>query len=71
MELYKKKCEGPIKTGIKRGVVSGIVFGVSSASQFLVYAGSFYAGAKLAKDEKTTFGDVFRVSIQKQNIKQS
>lgn len=26
MELYKKKCEGPIKTGIKRGVVSGDSF---------------------------------------------
>ncbi|KAH7836849.1 hypothetical protein Vadar_006387 [Vaccinium darrowii] len=61
MKLYNKKCEGPLKIGIRQGVVSGIAFGVSPASLFLVYAGSFYAGAKLVKAEKTTFGDVFRV----------
>ncbi|BBG92992.1 P-glycoprotein 13 [Prunus dulcis] len=26
IELYQKKCEGPIKTGIRRGLISGIVF---------------------------------------------
>ncbi|KAM7521367.1 hypothetical protein LguiA_011269 [Lonicera macranthoides] len=61
MELYRKKCDGPMKTGIRQGLISGIGFGVSFALLFLVYATSFYAGARLVEDGKTTFGDVFRV----------
>lgn len=63
MELYQKKCEAPIKTGIKQGIISGIGFGLSFLLLFLVYACSFYAGAKLVGDGKTSFSDVFRVSI--------
>ncbi|XP_062108894.1 ABC transporter B family member 11-like [Humulus lupulus] len=61
MELYKKKCEGPIKAGIRQGIVSGIGFGLSSFFLFNVYASSFYAGAQLVAAGKTTFSDVFRV----------
>ena len=63
MQLYKKKCDGPRKTGIRQGLISGIGFGVSFALLFCVYALSFYAGARLVEDGKTTFSDVFRVSI--------
>ncbi|KAE9453920.1 hypothetical protein C3L33_14178, partial [Rhododendron williamsianum] len=63
MELYKRKCEGPMKTGKRQGVVSGIGFGVSIALLFLVYATSFYAGAKLVEAGKTEFYDVFRVFL--------
>lgn len=61
MELYKTKCEGPRKKGIRQGLVSGLGFGSSFALLFLVYATSFYAGAKLVEDGKITFSDVFRV----------
>nr|ATA63002.1 ATP-binding cassette protein [Lithospermum erythrorhizon] len=61
MELYKKKCEGPLQKGVKQGLISGIGFGVSFALLFLVYATSFYAGARLVDDGKITFADVFRV----------
>ncbi|KAL6008850.1 ABC transporter B member 11 [Asimina triloba] len=50
LELYEKKCEGPRKTGIKRGLISGIGFGLT-----------FYAGARLVKSGKTNFMDVLRV----------
>lgn len=63
MELYKKKCEGPMKTGIRRGLVSGIGFGASFFVLFCAYAACFYAGARLVEDGKTTFGKVFRVCI--------
>lgn len=62
MGLYKKKCEGPMKNGIKQGLISGVGFGLSFALLFLVYATSFYAGARLVADGKITFTDVFRVS---------
>ncbi|XP_061375398.1 ABC transporter B family member 4-like [Gastrolobium bilobum] len=61
MELYKKKCEGPMKTGIRQGLTSGSGFGVSSFLLFSVYATSFYAGARLVQAGKATFSDVFRV----------
>ncbi|PON51595.1 ABC transporter [Parasponia andersonii] len=61
MQLYKKKCEGPMRTGIRQGLISGIGFGVSFLLLFCVYATSFYAGARLVKDGKTTFTDVFKV----------
>lgn len=64
MELYKTKCEGPRKKGIRQGLISGLGFGSSFALLFLVYATSFYAGAQLVEDGKITFSDVFRVSKQ-------
>ncbi|KAF7852170.1 hypothetical protein BT93_L0559 [Corymbia citriodora subsp. variegata] len=61
MQLYKKKCEGPMRTGIRQGLISGIGFGVSILLLFCVYATSFYVAARLVQDGKTTFSDVFRV----------
>ncbi|TKY54330.1 ABC transporter B family member 11 [Spatholobus suberectus] len=61
MELYQEKCEGPIKTGIRRGIISGISFGLSFFVLYAVYATSFYAGARLVEDGKSSFSDVFRV----------
>ncbi|XP_021822002.1 ABC transporter B family member 4-like [Prunus avium] len=61
IELYQKKCEGPIQTGIRQGLISGIGFGLSFFFLFSVYASSFYAGARLVAAGKTTFSDVFRV----------
>ncbi|KAF2604002.1 hypothetical protein F2Q70_00024267 [Brassica cretica] len=61
MNMYTNKCEGPMKTGIRQGIVSGIGFGVSFFVLFASYATSFYVGAKLVDDGKTTFDSVFRV----------
>jgi len=63
MELYRKKCEGPMKTGIRQGLISGSGFGVSFFLLFCVYATSFYAGARLIEAGKTTFSNVFRVLL--------
>lgn len=62
MQLYSKKCEGPMKNGIRQGLISGTGFGVSFFLLFSVYGTSFYAGARLVEDGKATFTDVFRVS---------
>lgn len=61
MVMYKQRCEGPMRNGIRLGVVSGVGFGFSFSLLFLVYATSFYAGARLVDDGKITFTDVFRV----------
>ncbi|XP_068661614.1 ABC transporter B family member 4-like [Aristolochia californica] len=61
MNLYKQKCEGPLQTGIKQGLIGGVGFGSSYFLLFGVYGASFYAGARLVEDGKTTFAEVFRV----------
>ncbi|KAL8150337.1 hypothetical protein V2J09_020145 [Rumex salicifolius] len=61
IKLYESKCEGPMKTGIRLGFVSGIGFGVSNALLYLVYALSFYVGSLLVGNGKATFVEVFRV----------
>ncbi|XP_059632043.1 ABC transporter B family member 11-like [Cornus florida] len=61
MQLYQKKCEGPMKAGERQGLISGAGFGLSYFFLFCVYATSFYAGARLVQDGKTTFSNVFQV----------
>ncbi|ESQ39344.1 hypothetical protein EUTSA_v10001285mg [Eutrema salsugineum] len=61
MNMYTKKCEGPLKTGIRQGIVSGIGFGFSFFVLFASYATSFYVGARLVDDGKTNFDSVFKV----------
>lgn len=61
MQLYKKKCEGPMMVGIRQGLISGIGFGLAFFLLFCVYATSFYAGARLVERGEATFSDVFRV----------
>ncbi|XP_011005954.1 PREDICTED: ABC transporter B family member 4-like [Populus euphratica] len=61
MQLYRKKCEGPMRTGIRQGLISGAGFGVSFFLLFSVYATSFYVGAQLVQHGKTNFTDVFQV----------
>lgn len=60
-KLYENKCEGPRKEGIKQGLVSGISFGSSLFFLFVVYATSFYVGARFVAAGKTTFTKVFQV----------
>ncbi|XP_020228213.1 ABC transporter B family member 21-like isoform X1 [Cajanus cajan] len=61
MELYQKKCLGPIQAGIRQGLVGGASFGLSLFFVFSVNACSFYAGAQLVENGKTSISDVFRV----------
>ncbi|MBA0802451.1 hypothetical protein Gohar_012738 [Gossypium harknessii] len=63
MQLYKKKCEGPMKTGIRQGLISGSGFGLAFFLLFSVYATSFYAGAQLVEHGQATFTDVFQVFL--------
>ncbi|GFQ04424.1 ABC transporter b family member 11 [Phtheirospermum japonicum] len=61
IETYKKKCEGPATNGTRQGLISGIGFGVSICLLYLVYATTFYAGARFVQDKKITTSDIFRV----------
>ncbi|KAK3008816.1 hypothetical protein RJ639_013662 [Escallonia herrerae] len=61
MQLYKKKCEGPSRAGMKQGLISGVGYGLSMSFLFFVYATSFYIGARFVEAGKMTFSDVFRV----------
>ncbi|XP_025814011.1 ABC transporter B family member 4-like isoform X2 [Panicum hallii] len=61
METYEKKCESPIKQGIREGVVGGLGFGFSFLAFYFTYALCFYVGAKFVQQGTATFPEVFRV----------
>lgn len=61
MQMYKGKCEAPLKAGIRQGLISGVGFGASFFILFNVYAITFYVGARLVDSGRTTFAEVFRV----------
>ncbi|KAL6004053.1 ABC transporter B member 11 [Asimina triloba] len=61
MEMYAEKCEGPMKKGIKQGLISGISLGLSNFFLYCILATTFYFGAHLVANGKTSFTKVFRV----------
>ncbi|XP_071741605.1 ABC transporter B family member 11-like isoform X2 [Rutidosis leptorrhynchoides] len=63
MKLYENKCKGPRRAGIKQGLVSGTSFGSSMFFLFIVYATSFYVGARFVEAGLTTFSKVFQVFL--------
>jgi ATP-binding cassette, subfamily B (MDR/TAP), member 1 len=63
IEAYTEKCDGPMKQGIRAGVVGGLGYGLSFLLFYFSYALCFYVGAKLVHNGEATFTEVFRVSI--------
>lgn len=63
VDAYERKCESPIKQGIREGVVGGLGFGFSFLAFYLTYALCFYVGAKFVEQGTATFPQVFRVSV--------
>ncbi|XP_074307993.1 ABC transporter B family member 9 isoform X3 [Silene latifolia] len=61
MDLYNKKCDAPVKSGIRLGLISGAGFGFSFLALYCTNAFCFYIGAVLIQHGKATFGEVFKV----------
>ncbi|KAI3864925.1 hypothetical protein MKW92_005942 [Papaver armeniacum] len=61
VHLYKNKCTNLMEQGFQCGYKSGVSLGFAI---FIIFAGGslcFYVGARLVKDGKATFEQVFRV----------
>lgn len=63
LQLYQSKCEGPLKAGVRQGLISGVGFAFSFFFLFFFDAVTFYTGAQLVDHDKATFPKVFRVSL--------
>ncbi|KAJ8549395.1 hypothetical protein K7X08_033102 [Anisodus acutangulus] len=61
MDMYQKKCEGPMKQGVKIGIVSGASLGFGSFILYCTNAFCFYIGSVLIHHGLATFGQVFKV----------
>ncbi|KAL5096996.1 hypothetical protein RYX36_001323, partial [Vicia faba] len=61
MDMYRKKCSGPEKQGVRSGLVSGAGFGFSFVALYCMTAFCFYIGAVLVQHDKATFQEVFKV----------
>ncbi|PHT34756.1 ABC transporter B family member 11 [Capsicum baccatum] len=59
--IVQKKCEVPVRAGIKEGLLSGAGYGFSMFCLYSMYSISFYAGARLVESGKVTFAEVFWV----------
>lgn len=59
--MYKKICKRAAIYEIREGFISGVGFGLSMCSAYLIFAATFYVGARLVEDGKTTFPHVLRV----------
>lgn len=62
MDTYQKKCAAPLKSGIQRGIISGLGLGFSFLVLYCSYAICFYVGALFVHNGSATFTSVFRVS---------
>ncbi len=63
VKLYEEKCIKPVRSGIWQGYISGTGLAFSNFVLFSSYALAFWFGAQLVKENKTTFGKVFKVSF--------
>ncbi|GFP91251.1 ABC transporter b family member 9, partial [Phtheirospermum japonicum] len=61
MKTYEQKCVGPLKSGVRLGIISGSSFGVGNFLLFCTQAFCFYIGAVLIQHGKASFGEVFKV----------
>ena len=61
MDAYEKKCESPIKQGIREGIVGGLGFAFSFLAFYFTYSLCFYVCAKFVQQGTATFPEVFRV----------
>ncbi|XP_062206605.1 ABC transporter B family member 4-like [Phragmites australis] len=59
--MYDNKCEASKNQGVRTGVVGGLGFGFSFLMLYLTYGLCFYVGAQFVRQNKSTFGDVFKV----------
>ncbi|KAJ7544468.1 hypothetical protein O6H91_09G080400 [Diphasiastrum complanatum] len=59
--LYEEKCKSSLKSGIRQGMISGTGLGAANFVTFASNALSFWYGARLVEQHKTTFKMVFRV----------
>ncbi|KAE9594563.1 hypothetical protein Lal_00037416 [Lupinus albus] len=63
MDMYRKKCTGPEKQGVRLGLVSGIGLGFSFFALYCTNAFCFYIGSILVQHGKATFPEVFKVFL--------
>lgn len=71
MDLYEKKCEHPVKNGVRLGLVSGAGFGFSFFALFCTNAFCFYIGSILVKHGKATFPEVFKVNLNSKSCEKN
>ena len=61
MDSYKTKCKGPLKQGIRVGLVCGFNFGLSLLLLLCAESFCLFIGAILVHHRKASFGDIITV----------
>ncbi|MCD7457389.1 ATP-binding cassette sub- B member 9 [Datura stramonium] len=61
MDMYQKKCEGPMKKGVKIGIVGGASLGFGSFTLYCTVGFCFFIGSVLIEHRLASFDQVFKV----------
>ncbi|KAG5622229.1 hypothetical protein H5410_007447 [Solanum commersonii] len=61
LDMYQKKCEGPMKKGVKIGIVSGASLGFGSLTLYSSLGFCFFIGSVLIDHRLATVDQVFKV----------
>ncbi|XP_049382380.1 ABC transporter B family member 9-like isoform X3 [Solanum stenotomum] len=61
MDMYQKKCDGPIKKGVKIGIISGASLGFGSFTLYSSLGFCFFIGSVLIDHRLATVDQVFKV----------
>lgn len=64
--LYEHKCKLPLASGIRQGLISGSGLAISNFSTYGCNAFIFWLSARLIKQGKTTYNEMFTVSMHTQ-----
>jgi ABC-type multidrug transport system fused ATPase/permease subunit len=59
LDKYSNKLKEPYEIGVKKGNISGILFGFSQLIMYVVFALIFYLGAVFIRDNNLSIADVF------------
>ncbi|CAK9185581.1 unnamed protein product [Ilex paraguariensis] len=65
MAMYKKKCEGPLRIGARRGLISGVFFALSMTTMAISQSSSFAPDSGKAK---VTVASIFSILDRKSKI---
>jgi ATP-binding cassette subfamily B (MDR/TAP) protein 1 len=59
LRKYDKKLEEPFRLGVKKGNVSGLLFGISQLIMFTVFGLIFFLGTVFKRDNNLQIDEVF------------
>ena len=66
---YDEKLEEPLSLGVNKGMVAGILYGISQLILFITFGLMYYLGSIFVRDNNLQVSDMFGKGDATQNLK--